>query len=322
MQNVVLLALALLFTILTPFTAFTNDGTSLSSSVTVLSSSHESTVVRFNTEPGNSVSVVKLEQVIENNQTFDHYTIEGEGFTYEYGKPRLPCISRFVIVPSDRGLELVVDTGQLRRVQAENTPLICDDEDLAKTASVNDATKHAIYPASIAEMTEPFVMRGVRMVRIDTYPVQYDPSENVYLCHDNITTVIRYTNNTPINPVMQPVRRNRSKEFMKFLRSFAVNSEMVSRDDPDDYNSEYVGHYLVVTHENCLEYAAEFIEWRRKSGWKVDILSLSSQDANNPSRVREYIRDRYDEYVEAEIAPFDLIMLIGDHSDYGGLQPG
>ncbi|MCF7811935.1 hypothetical protein K9N50_13225, partial [bacterium] len=321
MQKVALLALALLFTITAPLTALTNDMTSLPCPVAVLSSSQESTVVSFSTEQNNSVSAVKLEQVVENNQTFDHYTIEGEGFTFEYGKPQLPCISRFVIVPPDKGLELVVDAGQVSRIQAENTPLICLAEDLAETAARDALENQDIYPSKIAEMSEPLIMRGVRMVRIDTYPVQYDPSENVYLCHDNIKTEIRYTNEIPINPVDQPIRRNRSPEFMKFLRSFAINSDIIGRDDPEDDEPDYVGHYLVVTHERCLEYAAEFIEWRRKSGWKVDILSLSSGDAGNPGRVRGYMRDRYREYTEAGLAPFDMVMLIGDHTSYDNLAP-
>ena len=261
--------------------------------------------------------------VVENNETFDLYRIPGEGFTYEYGQLQLPSVSRMVVVPPQKGLDFVVRASEPRRIKTDNQPLLCTDETAKLSIGMIQSIQSEVYPPVIAEMSEPFIMRGVRMVRVTTYPVRYDPQDGVYLHYDHVETEIRLTNEEPLNPVYQPVRRNRSQEFLKFMRSFAINGDIVGRDDPDrDSDPEYVGHYLIVTHENCLQYVAPFIEWRRKSGWKVDILSLSSGDANNPRRVQTYIRERYSHYVEEGIDPFDLVMLIGDHSDYGGLSPG
>ena len=272
---------------------------------------------------GFELSDVENATVFNDNQTFSRCIIKDEGLTYEHGMPLLPAVTRMVVVPPEAGLELVVRAGEPRSVDTDSPPEIFTDEAIAVAFDENLPHQHGIYPPVVAEMSDPFVIRGARIVRVTTYPVRYDFDNDVYLHYDSIETEIVYTNDQPVNPSLVPQRRNRSPEFLKFINDFAINGDMVGRDDPDrDREPEYVGHYLVVTHENCLQYAAEFLEWRRQSGWKVDILSVSSNDARTPSTVKEMIQERYDEYLDNEIDPFDQVFLIGDHADYGGAGPG
>jgi hypothetical protein len=258
---------------------------------------------------------LEISEIVKGNTTFDACTIPGEGITFDYGKPILPAISRFVVVPPNSGLELVVEAGEPRIVKASNPPEVWDDEDMLGYNQVAPPDNE-IYPSVIAEMSEPIVIRGVRLVKVTTYPVRYDQSSDSYLHYDHIQTEIRFNNEEAVNPASHPNRRYRSSQFLKFIEALAINGENIRRDEPIDEMPPYVGHYLIVTHEACLEYAAPFIEWRRKSGYKVDILSLSSGDANNPAAVKEAIQDYYDMYLDDGIDPFDYILMIGDRSSY------
>ncbi|MBT3233938.1 MAG: T9SS type A sorting domain-containing protein, partial [Calditrichaeota bacterium] len=169
----------------------------------------------------------------------------------------------------------------------------------------------------IAEMSQPIVIRGVRLVKVDTYPIQYNYESESYLYYPHIETEICYTDAPPVNPVRNPNRSNRSREFLKYIKEFAINGDIVGRDDPDgDRIPEFLGHYLVVSHENCLEFARPFIEWRRKSGYKIDILNLTANQARNSALVKREIQERYDEYLNNGIDPFDYILLIGDRNLY------
>ncbi len=310
-----IVAVAIIILVLVSNPVFSASQNSKSSHASIVSRDNQSIDLEFRLED------TALEQVVENGNNRSKFTMPDEGYTLEYGYPVLPAVTRVVVVPPAAGLSFSFQADEPRRVRAVNQPVICDEQAQGVNVDTDIAPLAGVYPPVVAEMSEPFVIRGARMVRVTTYPVRYDPQANVYLHYDNVQTQINFTNEEPVNPVRNPIRRNRSQEFLKFIRNFAMNGDEVGRDDPDrDAEPGYVGHYLVVIHQNCLQYAAPFIEWRRKSGWKVDILRVPSNQAGNPSTVRNLIRERYNAYLDDGIDPFDQVLLVGDHTDYQ-LQP-
>jgi len=291
------------------------------------------------------ISARDLETNVDNSSGVlrDALTLREEGTTMQYGKPILPAIIRILVVPPQAGLELAVESGTPRIVPAEREPLICTDTDphlcdssvchvniKADPTHIHEAATsiteddNGVYPAQIAEMSEPFLIRGVRLVRLTTYPVQYDAVNKQYLHHDDIKAEIRFTNDAPVNPSLHPIRRNRSLVFKKFIADLAINGNEVGRDDPDrDMPPAYLGHYLVVSHPNALRFTQPFIEWRRRQGYKVDILRLADNavGSGNEARTKAAIKERWDAYVDNNIDPFDYIMLVGDHESYDDVQP-
>ncbi len=286
----------------------------VSPNATLISANNQAISLSF------EIANIDRQSINFNGESFDSLTIVGEGTTYEYGKPILPSVSRFVIVPPTAGLELVVSADDPERERIDNLPIICTEEGLGTTELGAGNGNSDIYPSVLAEMSEPFIIRGVRLVKITTYPVRFERSSNSYLHYSNIVTEIRLNDNQPINPVLQPTRRNRSKEFLQFIQALAINGDLVGRDDPDiDSEPLYTGHYLLAIHENCVEYVAPFIEWRRKAGYKVDILSIPNNISRTERDVKELIQERYDEYLDAGIDPFEYLLIVGDRSTYNGI---
>ena len=263
---------------------------------------------------------VKQETIEQNGASRESFQIENEGFTYVKGMPILPAVSRLIVVPGDAGLALHIDADTPRMLRATNSPVICDEADLPEPPQAAVSTgPGGLFPPVVAEMSEPIVIRGVRLVRVTTYPVQYDPASNSYIQHERINAEIVFTDDQPVNPASYPVRRNRSKTFLKFMSGLALNADEIGRDDPDlDREPEYIGHYLIVTPANLVQYAGEFIEWRRRSGYKVDILVIAENQLADASAIKTRIRERYNAYLQAGVDPFDNILLIGDHATYDG----
>ncbi|MFH0765811.1 MAG: C25 family cysteine peptidase [Calditrichota bacterium] len=254
----------------------------------------------------------RIRNAEESNQS--EFVRPNEGQTIAYGQPILPMVSRFVVVPLEAGIEFSWTSESPRRIRTEAQPLICDDPNYAPLNQIKDSGM--IYPPLAAEMSEPFIIRGVRMVKVTTYPVQYDESRQTYIINDRITTDLHFTGQDPINPVRQPIRKHQSQEFKRFIRALAVNGEDAFRDDPE-VEPIYVGHYLIASHENCLQYVAPFIEWRRKSGYKVDILSIPANVARaDAAEIKALIQERYNEYLDQGQDPFDQLLLVGDRSHY------
>ncbi len=277
------------------------------------------------------VAAISLEfnlSTVENNPlevegvNYDMMSLSGEGVTMENGKPMLPMVSRFVVVPPDAAVELSYTINSQTRHKSENQPLVSLERDVVLGSENQQIDMRGVYPPVAAEISSPIIIRGVRLVKVTTYPIQYDQRTQEYIYNEQIQTTLNFDpNGEVINPVRNPVRRHRSQSFLKVIRNLAINGDQVGRDDPDlDSDPEYIGHYLVVVREECLEYAAEFIEWRRKSGYKMDILVPRSPTSANTTK--DEIQDLYDEYLDNGEDPFDMVFLIGDYSRYDNGGPG
>lgn len=246
-----------------------------------------------------------------------NFNVEGEGTTYERSRPMLPMVSRMVIVPGQVGLALDVDEGSVRRYVPDYPIAECDDDEMpAAVASMGD-----LYPEKFAEMSDPVIVRGVRMVKVTVYPVQYDNRTGEVVVRSHVQARVRFTNDAPVNPSNVGQLKHRSKDFLKYLDAMAINPEVVRRDGPDDVSS-YAGYYVVASHRDALLWHRPFIEWRRRAGYKVEILDIAAGDAQNPGTVKTAIRNRYNALLDAGEEPFDHLLLIGDRSSYDGVTAG
>ncbi len=264
-----------------------------------------------------NVASLQSEEIETEEGMFEQMVIPEEGFIYIKGKPVLPAITRFVIVPPDKAVELVVDEGEVRYVTPKLPPLVCsEDQPEGLPLSEVFSNRNGVFPSSCAEISEPFIIRGIRLVKISTYPVQYDSVNNTYIIRDRIDTDLRFTDGEVINPVVNPIHSRRSLGFLNFIKEVAINGDMVGRDDADrDIDPPYLGHCLVVVHPNCLQYSVPFIEWKRKSGYRMDIVNMGN-NAGNAQIVKDSIQARYNSFTRNGLEPFDEILLIGDHQSY------
>ena len=250
------------------------------------------------------------------------WVLSGEGILTVTGQPILPSFSRFVVVPAGKSIEFVVKSGLIRTEKALLPPVtFVSGSDSPVMSTENIFEDGLLFPPNIVEVSAPMAMRGVNLVRISTFPVQFNQQTQSYLIHDEIEVDLRFSDN-PILPVPKHTSfGNRSQSFQKFLDAIAINPEQPQRDNPDSPESSILpGHYLVICLEDCIVAVAPFIEWRRKAGYKVDIFSVASEDANDTAAIKAEIQRRYDQYLEGGTDPFDMILLVGDHT-YQGIPP-
>ncbi|MBM3329610.1 MAG: hypothetical protein FJY67_09110, partial [Calditrichaeota bacterium] len=240
--------------------------------------------------------------------------IEGEPSTYHPGMPILPSVARMVIVPGATNLELVVDHSDPIRVRAERPPAILIGEE-GEACPVE--TPDGIYPPVVAEMEDPVIIRGHRIVKVVIYPVRYDLNTGEYLHYLSVEVAVRPTEGRPVNPVYDPPIVGDDPFFLQWMSEYVLNGDDIRRDDPArDRLPANVGHYLIVTQEAAMQYLVPFIEWRRKAGYRVDILALSSGDASSDNTVKQRIQQRWDALRQAGQPPFGYLHLVGDRTAY------
>ncbi len=258
---------------------------------------------------GFDIQNLEQKRIEKDGDEFELMQVPEEGMTFEYGRPLLPAISRFVLVPPNAGLQFSYTFDEPRSLRSTASPALCDDSIMiGSVASPMDG----LYPGKIAEMSEPFIIRGARLVKVTVYPLQYDPISQSYVRYENIQTEITYTDDEPINPVQSPNRRHRSKLFKNLIGELAINGDELGRDDPPDSEPEYVAHYLIVAHQATLGFqmVRDWIEFRRRTGYKMEI--LIPRDPSNADGTRQDIQGRYNAYLQRGEDPFDYVALIGD----------
>ena len=142
------------------------------------------------------------------------------------------------------------------------------------------------------------------MAKVTTYPIQYNTATREYLHRPHIQTELVFSDEDPVNPVEHSYQRLHTENTLKYFENMAVNGSSIRRDQPSDGEPPYVGHYCVATNSECLRYIIPFIEWRRKAGYKVDILSFTNGvQSTNADFIHTAIRNLYNEYVEDELEP-------------------
>ncbi|MFC2149920.1 C25 family cysteine peptidase [Calditrichota bacterium] len=246
--------------------------------------------------------------------TFTIESIEGQLYTiptdlqyHSELRGKIPSTSRWIVIPANKNVVLSSNVSTWS-VSDNAAPLYYDRESLGSSWDEAD-----IYPSAPVVMSEPVVLRGVRMVKLTYYPLQYDRRSGSLIKNDRVEADLEFKDGQPINPVKSLLRTNLSRNFGNVMDALSIN-----RDDPmrDEHRlSPFAGHLLIVTHAGCLPYVIDYIEWKRQSGYLVDVISLDEDDALDEDLIADLIQDAYDSYLNAGVDPFDYLLLIGDRYD-------
>lgn len=225
------------------------------------------------------------------------WRIRNEGITAMPGYPDLPAISRWIKVPDHGKIQVNYVIEEQKRITG-TPPGIFQANIEEDQNDVSAVELDGIWPTHPVKMSQPMVMRGVRVVALSYYPVQWDPVRGEYVHNRSIDVTIQATNGVGINEVGQ-LQRSPSRGFDVMLDHLCVNPPQRDMSD-EEYNP---GGYLVVADENAPESIQEFISWKRRSGHPVELLAFQE---NTPAEdLRGMIQERYEE------TGFEFLVLMG-----------
>ncbi len=215
------------------------------------------------------------------------WRLSGESIIGAEGLPDLPAVARWVRVPDRGNLCVSFSVTQLQRLRAPEPRRFHESvEDLSTRSNPeNEPALQGLFPAQAVEMSEPMILRGVRVVRLTMYPVQWDAEHGEYIQNLGLEAEINVTPGVGINEV-QPQPRCYSHDFQRLLDALLLNPPQ--RDNPDD---PAPGGYLVVMDENAPPEVMEFVLWKRREGRHVETLQV--QPAQPPAAIKTAIADNY-----------------------------
>lgn len=239
-----------------------------------------------------------------NGKEYLYLDLPGEARTYEAGMPDLPLLRRSLEIPARRGVKLKVVDAEFEEFSADIVPSkghLKRSVDPAKVPYQFDSfySGNGWYPASLAQLGKPYIMRDKRGVVLTVSPFQYNPALHIVKVCTSITVEISNSGPGTTNLLKKGINRN-SSSFSQIYANHFLNSEE-SRYDPIGEE----GELLIITYDSFNDNIQPLKSWKESQGITTTVVNLSTigttaQDIGN------YIQDVY---TSSNLA---FVLLVGD----------
>ncbi|HEY3296555.1 MAG TPA: C25 family cysteine peptidase [bacterium] len=246
---------------------------------------------------------VAVTTVAVNGANHQVFSIEGETYLPVEGAPAVPQISRFYRIPNTGGADLVISEADFD-VLDNIDPVAYAVDPEASTHLVRDGalyTEDGWYPAHVATMSEPMIMRDFRVVTVAIYPVQVNPVTRQARIYRNISVDVVANDQPGINELTNP--RRPSGAWASMYRTYISNLDETALDDV----TTAPGTYMIFTNNNATyrPWADSLAEWKTRCGYKV---SLQAQASWTATQVMNAIQSVYQ---SSSNPPLEYVALIG-----------
>ncbi len=247
--------------------------------------------------------------------------IPGEWFSLEKGQPELPFITSSLIIPDAGTPQVRIVKSTWREVAAH--PVLPSKGNLLRTEDPATVPYtfgpvyhgNGIFPAEVARLADPFIMRDYRGVSLRIHAVRWDAQRGVLLALESMTLEVETSGTGGINPKQGRMRNGMDAQFANLYRLGFDNFA-----NTDKYNMVAVpGRMLVVCNDAFMGVIQPFVEWKRSTGLDVELISTGSVGGTT-SGIQGAIDTRY-----AEPEGLTYVILVGDLAQvptYSGTYEG
>lgn len=284
------------------YSTFQGNGAALEVSKT----GPEYTSIRFD---GSDLERQTLVREFEN---YDFIGIDGEAIITEDGSPALPHVSRFYRIPATGGVDLVVMSAEYELIENYNPlPYTAEGHEFRKESrNPNIFNRDEWFPANIAEMSEPMIMRDFRVVTVRINPVQVNPVTGQARVYRDIQVDI-VPNNEPGYNEIERVRRP-SGSWTPIYQQLIENLDDAALDDATTTPGTYM--IFARTNDQVNPWVDSLALWKKRSGHDVLVMQAANWSA---SQIITEIRDAWLEAPDE--SPLEYVCLIGDPQASWGL---
>lgn len=233
---------------------------------------------------------VDVEDVTLNGETYSRIYLGNVPVTGKKGWAELPILSAGIQLPNDKDVEMeVVSTPTVIRL---SNPMVPSRGTIYRNQTPSsipyeiapESRTSALYPADIATMESPYIVRDVRGTTVRVSPFRYNGAAQTLEFSRTITVTLRETNRPATNPLLRTGHRP-NQEAIGMYRSLFLNYEPTR----DALAQGEKGDILVLT-PSAYESAADlYIQWKKEMGYNV-----SKQVTSNGANVTSIIQTAYD----------------------------
>ena len=257
-----------------------------------------------------TVPTVIEQQVQQQATTFQRLSLLGAGSTSEIGQPELPSFGRFVAIP--RGAQVQVQvladrvetrTGYLLYPAQE--PRVEQGEEPPFTLDAASYQKDEFLPSEIVSVEGPYTIRGVEVVLVRFYPLQYNAADRSLKIHPSFRVRVSFTGGQGFAD-----QRVRSPYFDSLLSGLVLNYTELGEPLPalsSGLGSASGCDYLIITAPTLVNQANLLADWKIRRGIDTCVRTTSQTGSTAPA-IKNYIQNAYDTWSP----PPSFVLFLGD----------
>ncbi|MBD3221966.1 T9SS type A sorting domain-containing protein [bacterium] len=309
----VLITLAVVVTATIAPAAWLGTGPEAAPDVTVRDASVGRTVIDV------TLSGVQTDIVSIDGRDHAKIVLPGHVQLLERGAPQLPYVTKSVIIP-DEGTPAVKVTDAVWR-EYPTAPIVPAKGPIPRSVDpktvpyeFGPAYDGGVFPAEIATVSEPYIVRDHRGTNLRLFPLQWDADRGVLRVLERVTLEVTTSGRGGVNvnrPSMAPA--NRVFEAL-YAQQFLNHDDLAKYTVPAED-----GPMLVVCYDAFMGPMQPFVDWKRERGLDVEMISTSSV-GGTATGIKNAIQERYD-------SPEGLVfvVLVGDGQQlpsYSGAYEG
>jgi hypothetical protein len=270
--------------------------------VTVLQDTQESIVLEY------QMGDFRDTPVVIDGRQYSEIALGKESPLMIAGEPALPTVNRSIIIPDDAKMQINVLDSQFYELPMD---VISSKGNLLRTVNPQDVPftfgkvyeEDALYPGTLAELGEPYILRDHRGVVVYVYPFQYNPVAHVLRVYTQISVEVVNVGQGQVN-VLDDVRdRPLSLSFHAIYENHFINYGSRMLYPP----MNELGDMLIICHDPWIANVQPLADHKNAIGINTAIIGVSQiPGGNNATSIKAYIQQVYD---TTDLA---FVLLVGD----------
>ena len=232
------------------------------------------------------------EPVTINGDSWYHLFLKKEGITLEAGMPQVPVLARSLIIPATAKMHLNITNSEYVELTLPVAPskgnLTRDIDPATIPYTFADFYQSGeSYPAEIAYLTEPFILRDYRGITVRFQPFIYYPATQTLRVYTKLNISI-YAQGTDLTNALLNPKTSYSRYFESTYQNMFLNFSAAKYPSLDEE-----GRILVIKHNMFDATIQPWVDWKRQLGFTVDVVDVT-QAGSTAANIKTYIQNQYD----------------------------
>ncbi len=232
------------------------------------------------------------EPVTINGDSWYHLFLKKEGITLEAGMPQVPVLARSLIIPATAKMHLNITNSEYVELTLPVAPskgnLTRDIDPATIPYTFADFYQSGeSYPAEIAYLTEPFILRDYRGITVRFQPFIYYPATQTLRVYTKLNISV-YAQGTDLTNALLNPKTSYSRYFESTYQNMFLNFSAAKYPSLDEE-----GRILVIKHNMFDATIQPWVDWKRQLGFTVDVVDVT-QAGSTAANIKTYIQNQYD----------------------------
>ena len=255
-------------------------------SITLLIDNDNETILEYR------ISEFEKNKITIEGEDWYQIRLPKEGITQDKGFPELPVLNRSIIIPDQALMAIEVFDIEFKDYAIKVAPskgVITRDIDPAKVPYTfgNVYQEPFYYPNTIANLSEPYILRDFRGITVLTNPFAYNPVTGSLRVYTYFKVRV-YNKGTDSVNTFNRSRISISRSFYTLYENHFLNWNSYRYTPVDDS----YGKLLVICPTNFLSQIAPYINWKRQKGIDTELVEFSTI-GTTANQLKTYIQNHY-----------------------------